>query len=614
MNRFFIIAVFLLFVLLFSLITSSATEKDNVVDDTDGVRPGIEVFLSDHLDWVKGKKVGLITNPTGVASNVVTDDIDLLFQHPNVHLTALFGPEHGIRGNQEAGEYVESYTDERTGLPVYSLYGPTWKPTEEMLEDVDVLLFDIQDIGSNVYTYIYTLGFVMEAAAEYDKEVIVLDRPNPIGGTKVEGPLRSEETVSFMGRFLLPVRHGLTIGELATMWNHEYSMGVNVKVAKMEGWERTMHFEDTGLPWVMTSPNIPTEESAYLYAGTELLENTSLSTGLGTTQPFELVGAPGIDGEALAQEMNSRNIEGVTFGSTYYRPTSGKYEGELVGGVQIHMEDPTTIDLVELGLQLVDGMRDQNPEDFTMDESYAELIGDTDVPEMIMNDTPVDEIIESWEGELNTWVDEIRNPYLRYGPYPNDVDPYEEQASIGILPLDLNAAPGESVDLTIKGYDENGEKIEIDASAVQWEVSNNIGYVEDGVFYAENEGKGELTAEYNGLTASREVDISSPYVEDIRSGIHADYSRIVFDLNKTVTNYEMEETDEQLILRIPFGEIEGDLHEEGGSIPIDNSPVISSIDYYLENNMFVAELNLKVDELEYEIPDYSSQIVVDLMH
>lgn len=218
-----------------SLITiSSAEENNNVTKKKSRVTPGIEIFLEDHIDWVKDKKVGLITNPTGVDRNLVSD-IDLLYNHSEVNLTALFGPEHGIRGDQEAGEYVDSYVDEKTGLPVYSLYGPTWKPTEEMLENVDVLLFDIQDIGSNVYTYIYTLGFAMEAAAEFDKELIVLDRPNPIGGEKVEGPLRSESTVSFMGRFLLPVRHGMTVGELATMWNHEYSMGVNLKVAKMKG-------------------------------------------------------------------------------------------------------------------------------------------------------------------------------------------------------------------------------------------------------------------------------------------------------------------------------------------------------------------------------------------
>ncbi|UJL45393.1 DUF1343 domain-containing protein [Virgibacillus sp. NKC19-16] len=377
------------------------------------VVPGIEVFLHDHLDWIKGKQVGLITNPTGVDRHLVSD-IDLLYNHPDVQLTALYGPEHGIRGNQEGGEQVESYMDERTGLPVYSLYGSTWKPSKDMLRHVDVLLFDIQDIGSNVYTYIYTLGFTMEAASEFDIEVIVLDRPNPIGGVKVEGPLRSPDTVSFMGRFLLPIRHGLTIGELATMWNHEYSMGVKLKVAKMKGWRRSMHFEDTGLPWVMTSPNIPTDESAYLYAGTELLANTTLSTGIGTTKPFELVGGTWVNGEELEKEMNDRNVTGVTFRSIYYTPMHGDHEGELVGGVQVHIIEPSTIDLVPLGLHLVDAMRNQSPDKFEMNSNYAEIIGDSAVPKMIKDKNSVDSIIDSWADELNTWIVQVRDHYLLY--------------------------------------------------------------------------------------------------------------------------------------------------------------------------------------------------------
>ncbi|WP_164667997.1 exo-beta-N-acetylmuramidase NamZ family protein [Virgibacillus doumboii] len=377
------------------------------------VVPGIEVFLKERLDWIKDKKVGLITNPTGVDRHL-TSDIDLLYQHPDVHLTSLYGPEHGIRGNLEGGEHVQSYTDSRTGLPVYSLYGDTWKPTKEMLEDVEVLLFDIQDIGSNVYTYIYTLGFVMEAAAEFEKEVIVLDRPNPIGGIKVEGPLRSADAVSFMGRFLLPIRHGLTIGELAIMWNHEYSLGVNLKVAEMQGWKRMMHYKDTGLPWVMTSPNIPTEESSYLYAGTELLADTTLSTGIGTTKPFELVGAPWVNGEQLEREMTDRKISGVMFRSVYYTPMHGKDQGRLIGGVQVHIDEPSKIDLVSLGLNLVDGMRNQNPDEFKMEPGYVNIIGNSEVVKMISTKEPIDKVIDSWTDELNEWITEVRNKYLLY--------------------------------------------------------------------------------------------------------------------------------------------------------------------------------------------------------
>ncbi|SFB39246.1 Uncharacterized conserved protein YbbC, DUF1343 family [Lentibacillus halodurans] len=609
MKKFVTVIVMLMLVMTSSMTTASTDGKNG----NKRVAPGIEVLLEDQLDLVRNKRVGLITNPTGVASDLKSS-IDLLYDHPEVNLTALFGPEHGIRGNREAGEYVESYIDEKTGLPVYSLYGPTWKPKEEMLEDVDVLLFDIQDIGSNVYTYIYTLGFAMEAAAEHDKELIVLDRPNPIGGTKVEGPVRSEDAVSFMGRFLLPVRHGMTVGELATMWNHEYSMAVDLKVVKMKGWKRTMHFEDTGLPWVMTSPNIPTKETAYLYAGTELLDDTTLTTGLGTTRPFELVGAPWINGEALADDMNNRDLAGVTFRPAYFTPMFGNYEGELVGGVQVHIDEPTHIDLVELGLNLVDAMRDQNPDEFEMTSSYVSLIGDSNVPEMIRNDEPVDDIIASWEEELDTWIDEVRNQYLLYNPYPSGAQPYREKGVLGILPLDLTAAPGQNIDLTLKGFDKHGEKLDIDLPSIEWSVTHNIGYVENGTFYAEDEGQTEITAEYGEYKAKRAAEISATRVENIRYGVHSNYTRTVFDLNKTVDNYVIIEEEGALRLEVPYGEINGELNEEGGTVTIDDSPVLSSIDYTVKGDLFVATLNLKENNAAYETPEFSSRIVVDVKH
>ncbi|WP_147358290.1 MULTISPECIES: DUF1343 domain-containing protein [Clostridia] len=469
--------------------------------------PGIEVLLDDPLKWVQDKRVGLITNHTGISSDLESS-IDLLYNHPEVKLTALYGPEHGIRGDRKAGEYVESYLDEKTGLPVYSLYGPTWKPTEEMLEDVDVLLFDIQDIGSNVYTYIYTLGFAMEAGAEHDKQLIVLDRPNPIGGTKVEGPVRSKDAVSFMGRFLLPVRHGMTIGELAVMWNHEYSMGVDLKIAKLKGWKRNMYFSDTGLPWVMTSPNIPTEKTAYLYTGTELLDDTSLSTGLGTTRPFELVGAPWIDSEALVEEMGNRGILGVKFRPAYFTPMFGKYEGELVTGVQVHLNDPEKVDLVALGLNLVDSMRDQSPDKFEMTGSYTNLIGNTDVPEMIKKNMPIDRIIASWKEGLDEWIKNVRNKYLMYPPFPAETKPYRPKGILGISPLDLAVSPGQTIALAVKGYDKHGKGLEIDPHLIDWTVSNDIGYVENSTFHAVKKGNAQITATYGKYKANRKAIVS----------------------------------------------------------------------------------------------------------
>ncbi|WP_088049844.1 exo-beta-N-acetylmuramidase NamZ family protein [Virgibacillus dakarensis] len=578
--------------------------KGNVV-------PGIEVFLEKHLDWVKNKRVGLITNPTGI-NRQLESDINLLYQNNDVHLTALFGPEHGIRGDREAGEYVESYIDEETGLPVYSLYGPTWKPTEEMVEDVDVLLFDIQDIGSNVYTYIYTLGFAMEAAAEYDKELIVLDRPNAIGGDRVEGPVRDADSVSFMGRFLLPVRHGMTVGELATMWNHEYGLGIDLKVAKMKGWKRTMHYEDTGLPWIQPSPNIPTPTSADLYAGTELVEDTNLTTGLGTTKPFELLGAPWLNAEDLVDELRNRDIPGVRFRSAYFTPQFSKYKGELVAGVQVHVDDPQAINLVALGLHLVDAMRDQNPGKFTIDTSYNQLIGDANVREMILQNQPVDEIIESWEDELEYWKDNVRNKYLLYPPYPNQTPPYKKQSVLGILPLDIEVAPGEKINLTVHGVDENGEDLDIAQNEVDWQIEGDIGRVENGVFIPTEQGEGTLIATYNGISVERNVTVDTNIIKNIRYGVHGDFTRTVFDLNKN-TQYDIEKENRRLILHVPHAENGGEL-EESGEITISNSPVISKIEYQFQEGEFKADLYLKEESVIHETPYFSNRIVIDVMH
>lgn len=575
------------------------------------VKPGIEELLDKHLDWVKGKKVGLITNPTGIDRHWKSD-IDLLYENDNVNMTALFGPEHGIRGDREAGDYVESYTDEKTGLPVYSLYGPTWKPTQDMLEDVDVLLFDIQDIGSNVYTYIYTLGFAMEAAAEQDKQLIVLDRPNAIGGDRVEGPVRDPDTVSFMGRFLLPVRHGMTAGELATMWNHEYSLGINLKVAKMKDWKRTMHFEDTGLPWIQTSPNIPTPTSADLYTGTELVEDTNLSTGLGTTKPFELLGAPWIKPVALANELNNRDIPGVRFRSAYFTPQYSDYQGELVGGIQIHIDDPHKINLVSLGLNVLDAMRDQNPDKFDIKASYDQLIGDPDIREMINNDRPVNEIIDSWQDELTDWKHNVRDKYLLYSPYPKDAKPYQKQPVLGILPLDLDVTPGQEKELTAHGVDKNGNNLDIPEDEVKWQVKGDIGAIENGILKPAKTGKGQVIASYDGLTAKREVTVDENVIENIRRSTHDDYTRIVFDLNKN-TDFDISEEKAKLTLHIPYAKKGGELKDEG-AIEIKNSPVVSEIHYEFNNDEFTAEFQLKKDTVDYETPSFSDRIVVDLRH
>lgn len=610
-RRWLLVVSILVLLLVLSIVIQPTSAKKTNDTSNEVVIPGIEVFMENHLDWVKDKRVGLITNPTGV-NRQMESDINLLFNNDDVNLTALFGPEHGIRGDREAGEYVKSYVDEQTGLPVYSLYGPTWQPTEEMLENVDVLLFDIQDIGSNVYTYIYTLGFAMEAAAQYDKELIVLDRPNAIGGSKVEGPVRDAGTVSFMGRFLLPVRHGMTIGELATMWNHEYSLGIDLKVAKMDGWKRTMHYEDTGLPWIQTSPNIPTATTANLYAGTELVEDTNLTTGLGTTKPFELLGAPWINAEELAVELNNRDISGVRFRSAYFTPQFSKNKGELVSGVQVHINDPKAINLVALGLNLVDAMRDQNQEKFVIDASYGKLIGDPNVREMILEGQSVDEIMGSWQDELDEWKDNVRSKYLLYPPYPDEGQPYEKQPVLGILPLDVEVAQGEEIGLTVHGVDENGDKLDIAQNEIEWQVAGNIGTVEDGVFIPANQGEGSLTAIYNGLSAARKVTVDQNIVHNIRTGVHSNFTRTVFDLNKN-PDYDLEEVNGKLILHVPYAVKGGDL-KDSGKLEVKNSPVISAINYRFEADEFIAEIILKENAVVFETPYFSERIVIDVMH
>lgn len=579
--------------------------------DKNKVVPGIEVFLKNHLQWVKGKRVGLITNPTGVDSSL-RSDIDLLNDHPNVELTALFGPEHGIRGDQPAGKYIESYVDDRTGLPVYSLYGSTWKPTEEMLEDVDVLLFDIQDIGSNVYTYIYTLGFAMEAAAEFDKELIVLDRPNTTGGVQVEGPLRDEETVSFMGRFLLPIRHGMTVGELASMWNHEYSLGVNLKVAKMKGWKRDMTYEETGLPFVPPSPNIPSTESAFLYAGTELLDDTSLSMGLGTTKPFELAGAPWIDGHELADELNSRLIKGVTFRPSYYTPMFGKYKGELNGGVQIYINDKQKVNLIELGLHLLDAMKDQNPEKFTIDPAFDSLFGDKRVAPMLMKDANVKEITDLWKKELNKWTKEVRNNYLLYGPYPKGSKPYQPSAVLGILPLDLNLAPGETEEIAVHGFDSKGDKLTIPENKLKWKVSGEIGNIRKGIFYAEAAGTGRIEAGYGKLLAQRNVTVDYTKIKNIRYGVNDGYTRLVIDLSRN-TKSDIEVRGNQMTIKIPMANAD-ESYPPAGVIEVSGSPVVSKIEYEITGNQLQAIVQLKKESLIFDTPYFSNRLVIDIKH
>lgn len=305
------------------------------------IKTGLEALKSQNFKVLEGKRVGLITNPTGFDNNLKST-VDVLFEAKNVKLVALFGPEHGVRGDVHAGDKVENMNDPKTGLPVYSLYGKTRKATPEMLKDIDVLVYDIQDIGSRSFTYISTMGLAMEAAAENNIEFVVLDRPNPLGGNKIEGNLAEEGFISFVSQFKIPYIYGLTCGELAVMLNEENMLGKKCKltVVKMEGWKRSMTFEQTGLQWVPSSPHIPQPISAIAYPISGILgELGYMSIGVGYTIPFQMFAAEWIEAEKLAGKMNSYNLPGVTFRPMHVKPFYSVGVGKNLQGVQVHVMD-----------------------------------------------------------------------------------------------------------------------------------------------------------------------------------------------------------------------------------------------------------------------------------
>ncbi|TWT13313.1 exo-beta-N-acetylmuramidase NamZ domain-containing protein [Planomicrobium sp. CPCC 101079] len=373
---------------------------------------GIEVLLDEQKELIEGKNVGLITNPTGVDKEL-NSIVDLLHNDPDVNLTALYGPEHGVRGDAQAGQYVDYYIDEVTGLPVYSLYGKTRKPTQEMLEGIDVLVFDIQDVGTRFYTYIYTMALAMEAAKEKGIPFIVLDRPNPLGGTKVEGPVLDPEFASFVGQYAIPLRHGMTVGELAKLFNTEFGIDAELTVVEMEGWKRDSYFEETGLEFVPPSPNMPTVDTALVYPGTALIEGTNLSEGRGTTKPFEFIGAPFVNSTELAAELNALELPGVTFRAASFTPMFSKHSGKLSHGIQVHVTDRKTYKPVETGLHIVKTLHDLYPGQVELTAFFNNLIGNEWISEGIENGMTVEEMKERWQEDLNEFQ-KVRANYLLY--------------------------------------------------------------------------------------------------------------------------------------------------------------------------------------------------------
>ncbi len=403
------------------------------------VKLGVEVLFEKHLDLIRGKHVGLITNPTGL-DHRLDSIIDRFRAQPEVKLVALYGPEHGVRGNAQAGEYVAFYFDEHFHLPVFSLYGQTHKPPADMmtnideymrsfdtqhtgkqveagmLQAVDVMVFDLQDVGTRVYTYIATMAYAMQAAADADIPFIVLDRPNPINGVAMEGPiLEYPQHSSFIGLYPIPLRHGLTAGELARLFNEKFlTKKVRLTVVPMENWSRAEWFDQTGLPWTLPSPNLPTLDSATVYPGQVIFEGTNLSEGRGTTKPFEMFGAPWIDGFLLAQKLNALHLPGVKFREVWFTPTFSKFSGRQCGGCQLHVTDRSAYQSIATTLAILAVIRQTYGDKLELHASYFDkVMGTASVREALLRGEPVDQIIAGFQSGLDGFA-RLRAPFLLY--------------------------------------------------------------------------------------------------------------------------------------------------------------------------------------------------------
>lgn len=384
------------------------------------VQLGLETLINEQKREFSGLRLGLLAAAASVDAQLVSS-VDRLHREADITLVALFGPEHGLRGEAQAGQHVTNFTDERTGLPVYSLYGSSYKPLPEMLTNLDALLFDIQDGGLRFYTYVSTLAHVMQAAAEHGKRVIVLDRPVFLNGTVVEGNVLDSTYSSFVGIYPIPIRYGMTAGEIAQLFNSAFGIGCALTVVPMRGWRRDMWFDDTGLPFIPPSPNLPTLSALTAYAGTCLVEGTNLSEGRGTTKPFEYIGAPFVDGNRLAKRMNELDLPGVRFRETYFVPTFSKYEGQLCSGVHLSMTDRNLFQPVETALHLIDAVRKSYPEQFEWREPWTKggrypfdlLAGGSRIREGLEAEIEVSALVHSWKEELASFK-ELRGKYLIY--------------------------------------------------------------------------------------------------------------------------------------------------------------------------------------------------------
>ena len=387
------------------------------------IKLGIERLLDEKLDLIRGRRVALVCNQASV-DHSFRHAADILHEHPDINLTTLFGPQHGIRGDVQDNMIETAHaTDRKTGLPIYSLYSETREPTEEMLRDVDVIVVDLQGVGCRIYTFVYTLANCMRAAKKYGKKVIACDRPNPIGGIKIEGNILDPEYASFVGQFPVPTRTGMTDVELGRMFNEEFGIGCELECIAMKGWSRELWYDDTDGPWVLPSPNIPTPDSTVVFPGTVHLEGTQMSEGRGTTRPFELVGAPYVDSEEFAGALAELDLPGVYFRACGFKPTFQKHGGHTCGGVQIHVINREEFESVITGIAIVKTAYNMYREDFhwknppyeyEYDRNPFDIIsGGTGLREAIERGDSLDAIKQSWEQPLDEF-NRARAQFLLY--------------------------------------------------------------------------------------------------------------------------------------------------------------------------------------------------------
>jgi len=398
--------------LAFGLATRARTSAQPIAPAQ--IELGDDVFLRSAWRDLRGRTVGVIANQSGVTSQQESI-VDGILRRGRVRIKAVYAPEHGFRGDQAAGATIASYADSRTGLPVYSLYGAARHPSAAMLEGVDVLLFDIQDVGSRAYTYISTMAYAMQSAAQYGKEFWVLDRPNPTGGSTVEGPVLEPAYESFIGLYPIAMRHGMTVGELATLFNEHFGIGAKLRVVRMNGWRRSMIWPDTGLDWVQTSPNIPRWETTIVYPGMGLVDTAGVNNGSGFANPFLLAGMIGIDGPKLAEYLNARALPGIAFHPTEWSPTSGFWQGRELTGVELELLAPRRVMAVRTAVEILVAVRDLFPKVIRI-KSVAGLDRDWGTDSFrqafLAGDGP-DAILAQWTPRVNAFK-ALRERYFLY--------------------------------------------------------------------------------------------------------------------------------------------------------------------------------------------------------